>query len=44
MERFRVGSDTIECELSIRLWPADCFYPGCAMADALHGTSLVEKY
>lgn len=22
----------------------DCFHLGCAMSDALHGTSLVEKY
>ncbi|WDZ75444.1 hypothetical protein PWG15_12535 [Ensifer adhaerens] len=46
MERFRIGSATLERELSTpyAYGPADCFHLGCAMADALHSTSLVEKY
>ncbi|ANK73597.1 hypothetical protein FA04_13800 [Ensifer adhaerens] len=46
MDRFRIGSATLERELSTpyAYGPADCFHLGCAMADALHGTSLVEKY
>lgn len=46
MERFRIGSATLERELSTpyAYGLADCFHLGCAMADVLHGTSLVEKY
>ena len=46
MDRFRIGRATLERELSTpyAYGPADCFHLGCAMADALHGTSLVEKY
>ncbi|MBP1873549.1 hypothetical protein J2Z19_003264 [Ensifer adhaerens] len=46
MERFRIGSATLERELSTPYvyGPGDCFHMGCAMSDALHGTSLVERY
>jgi hypothetical protein len=46
MERFRIGSGTLERELSTpyAYGPADCFHLGCAMSDALHGTSFIEEY
>lgn len=46
MNRFRIVEATLERELSTpyAYGRADCFYLGCAMSDALHGTSLVEKF
>ncbi|PSS59844.1 hypothetical protein C6558_36080 [Ensifer sp. NM-2] len=46
MNRFRIVEATLTRELSTpyAYGPADCFHLGCAMADALHGTSLVEKF
>ncbi|OOG61994.1 hypothetical protein B0E45_31810 [Sinorhizobium sp. A49] len=46
MNRFRIVEATLSRELSnpYAYGDADCFHLGCAMSDALHGTSLVDKF